>query len=44
MITLASTRGNINPEMKLYLTTELIKKMLHYLYITNVSVLHKYTL
>ena len=31
MITLASTRGNINPEMKLYLTMELINKMLHFL-------------
>ena len=31
MITLASTRGNLNPETKLYLTTELIKKILHYL-------------
>ena len=27
MITLASTRGDINPEIKLYLTTELINKM-----------------
>ena len=44
MITLAPARGTINPELKLYLTTVLIKKMLHYLLILNVSVLHKYTL